>query len=1073
MDRFKILTIIFLTAIGVLALVGLQFCLAGQSSETKPASVLMQEALYAEEIDGDLDAAIKIYEQVIKSSSAQRSHVAQAMYRQGLCYMKQQKEQQAQEIFQTLIAQYSEQTEIIGKVKPLLDGLGNADPASLMPPETLFYAEIGSPGKQIETILNMLKDTPLENPFAALGGNNTGWQGSGPPATIIAGLLNPGMMAEFKKIQGVGIGITGIPEENEPPALVVLFPGKSDALKGLLQMALTMAGKPMESIEGMQTVALPEGGCAAYDDSVVILATQKAYVAGQLAWSVKQYKGATNEPTLASSNKSFTKVTKKARQENLLTVWIDTDNVFAGLKKILPEGELPEQVRMANGIVNFDSIDDIMTFLSLEENGIAVETNVAFKDGQTSLAYNMIRTPNLSKTGFQAIPSGVIGLISFTLGGAGSAQAQMLSQKIQEATGLDIGGDIFSNIEQVSLFIMPPDSTAVRTNTDIPPIATSIGLAIKNRDPEQTRQILAKLLAVANLLPSESTAGPTEPVNGRYEIQLVEGQKLHCYMNNDSKTTVVSLGPALIESSVSATKNGQSVLDAGPLQEPLSKISPNTSKLFLFNLGGMMRTANVNSDAPDEVHQILDKLATSTDATCLQLRTDEKPDNLNIRADIIGIPPVNELFIPIMQLAQIMQQSQSQWQEQPGQKVPTAHIKKTSQAPVIDGQADDLWAEAQKYMIANTIYSASSSPQDLSANYRLLCDQDNLYLLVDVTDDELRNDSEEFYYDDSIELFIDADNSKNDGYGENDYTYNFNWDKASPNMEERGQPYQGGIKSAMVTTGNGYRLEAKIPWAAIGTKPSAGAKIGLDVHVNDDDDGGERETKLTWSDKQDDAWQNPRVFGIAEVIGLVGWWKLDEVEGDIVSDLSGNKITGTLKEGALLKDNAGRSGSAVTFPAPGSCVEISTKGMSAFAGTINMWIKPLGDQTSPEHRYIFGHTTEPHYSNRIQIYMNGGTTMLDVGLGNEHETSTDMTMLEVDKWYNITLSWNDGTYKVYLNGEQIASGNYTSLENISKTANIGNNGRTDFRDQSFNGLIDDVRIYNYALSDDEIKAISK
>ena len=336
MNRFKILTITFLLAIGVLALAGLQFCLAGQSSGTKPASVLMQEALYAEEIDGDLNAAIKIYGQIIKDKSAQRSHVAQAMYRQGMCYLKQQNEQQAQENFQTLVAQYSEQTEIISKVKPLLDGLGNADPASLMPPNTLFYAEIGSPGRQIETILNMLKDTPLENPLAALGGNNTGWEGPNSPANIIAALLNPGMMAEFKKIQGIGVGITGIPQENDPPIIIVLFPGKSDALKGLLQMALTMAGKPTESIEGMQTVEL-EGGCAAYDENVVILASPNAYKAGNLAWSVKQYKGMTNEPTLVSSNKSFTKVPRKTRQENLLTVWIDTDNVFAGLKKILPE----------------------------------------------------------------------------------------------------------------------------------------------------------------------------------------------------------------------------------------------------------------------------------------------------------------------------------------------------------------------------------------------------------------------------------------------------------------------------------------------------------------------------------------------------------------------------------------------------------------------------------------------------------------------------------------------------------------------------------------------------------------
>jgi len=32
------------------------------------------------------------------------------------------------------------------------------------------YAEFGSPGRQIETILTMLKGTPYENPLATIGG---------------------------------------------------------------------------------------------------------------------------------------------------------------------------------------------------------------------------------------------------------------------------------------------------------------------------------------------------------------------------------------------------------------------------------------------------------------------------------------------------------------------------------------------------------------------------------------------------------------------------------------------------------------------------------------------------------------------------------------------------------------------------------------------------------------------------------------------------------------------------------------------------------------------------------------
>jgi len=145
----------------------------------KSASVLLREGLYAEEVEGDLNAAIKVYQQVIEDSSAQKKLVAQALYRQGMCYMKLKKEHDAKIVLSKLVAEHADQTQLMEKIKPLLDELGNADPASLMPPETIMYVEIGSPGRQVETILNMLKGTPFENPLAMVGGHQGGAEQSG------------------------------------------------------------------------------------------------------------------------------------------------------------------------------------------------------------------------------------------------------------------------------------------------------------------------------------------------------------------------------------------------------------------------------------------------------------------------------------------------------------------------------------------------------------------------------------------------------------------------------------------------------------------------------------------------------------------------------------------------------------------------------------------------------------------------------------------------------------------------------------------------------------------------------
>ena len=213
----------------------------------------------------------------------------------------------------------------------------NFDPAALMPPETLIYVELGSPGRQVETILNMLKGTPYENPLAAIGGANAAGAGAGQksPADIMAALLNPSMMAEFKKIRGSAIGVTGI-AQNNPPMIIVLYPGKSDALRGLIMAGLNMAGTPGEPIEGMQTLNIQNATAAAYDDKVIIVAQP----ADQLQWCVRQYKGLISEPTLASSNKSFAKVSKKARHDNALTVWANVDETYT---QILKTGQSPQR----------------------------------------------------------------------------------------------------------------------------------------------------------------------------------------------------------------------------------------------------------------------------------------------------------------------------------------------------------------------------------------------------------------------------------------------------------------------------------------------------------------------------------------------------------------------------------------------------------------------------------------------------------------------------------------------------------------------------------------------------------
>jgi len=1043
MERFKGITIILLFVVAAFA------CAANG----KAASAMLQEGLYAEEIDGDLDVAIKIYQQIIAEGTAQRSHIAQAMYRQGMCYLKKQDEAEARAVFTKLVTDYGDQTKIVAKAKPMLEELSNGDPAALMPADTLLYIEIGSPGKQVETILKMLKGTPLENPLAAIGAGSNNAQPA--PQNILAGLLNPSMMAEFKKIRGLGIGVTGL-SENDPPVVIVLYPGKSDALRGLLMAALSMVGTSGEAIEGMQTIAIRDGGGAAYDDSIVILASPKAYDAGQLRWCVKQYKGLISEQTLASSNKSFAKVSRKDRQEHALTVWANVDEVFAGLKKVLPAGDMPQEIRVADQFIGLGGVDDLIAFVSIEEDRIAVETNVSFKDGHQSSAYNMVRTPSLSKAAFEAVPAEAVALISVASPGPDSWLANAAIGKLKEGIGLEIGGDVFANVDQITLFALPP--VAGEAVPGMPPIAMSLGVVMTSDDPQQTRQILTGLLTSANLLASQSEGAGSV---GKYQIDLVNQLRIHCYADQAKRATILSLNPAVIDASVAAVNNRRSVTATGPLNGAVSGMSSTTSKMALVNVGGMLDF--VESD--ESMSELVAQLANSCDKTTVRLRTQEEQNNLNVRAEISGLPPVGQVIEPAMQLAKLIQQAKARSSEQKRMAGLPGVIRHTSGRPAIDGKAEDLWAEIHRHKILNAAYAPAGDRSDLTAFYRAMWDDDNLYILVNVMDDVLKNDSDEFWLDDSVEVFIDADNSKSADYGDNDYQYFFEWAKADQGMGEFKHDRTDGVEFAIGRTEAGYRAEIRIPWSTLGTNPSVGAKIGLDIHVNDDDDGGDRDTKLMWRAAEDNTWQSPRALGIANLCGMVARWKLDESQGRKASDSSANDNDGTLVGNPKWLASGGKFGGALEFDGVDDYVDCGKNADLDIVNeiTIAAWVKTNDSGNSDFNTYVTkgdaAYGLKHHKTNNLEFVIYDGAW---------HVAHYPVESSFNGAWHHLVGTYDGRALKLYVDGALKTTTPDAGCIIAINDFNLNIARNSDRTERFYDGAIDDVRIYNYALGAGDI-----
>jgi hypothetical protein len=1061
-------TIPFITAVLLLAL-------SATAVHAKSASELLREGLYAEEVEGNLDSAIGIYQQIILDTTAPKNLVAQALYRQGMCSLKKKDEAKAREVFQKLVNDYQDQTEVVERVRPMLEELGNADPASLMPPETIAYVEIGSPGRQVATILKTLKGTPLENPFSIIGMKD-GRQGAGGdknPVQMINALFNPSMLAEMEKVRGIGVGVLDIAQKN-PPTIVVLYPGKSEALKGLLQMGLSALGTATDPIEGMPAVKFGDGGGAAFDGTVVILASPSPRGQDLLQWAVQQYKGRSSRPSLASSNKSFSRISRQARQQNALTLWLNVNETYTRLNKMLPAGQIPPQIQMADDFVNFKDIDDVIASLSLRETGIALEANVDFKAGYQSLAYSMIHTPNLNKGALQAVPAGAVALVSLTLGPAGTPQAQAASDKIRSATGLDIGSQIFGNIEQVTLFLVPPKEALLPEGQQIPPIVRSFGLAITSRNPPQTQQLLTSLLQMANLATPDSQAAL--PATGRYEIPLAIGMKLFGYTDEASKRMVLSLNSQIVEESLTAAKSDKSVLSGGPLQDALATLSPTTSKLIVVSVAGALQLAAQNVHLPSEevnkqAQQSLDEVIKATQKTTIRLQTNEAADSFGVRLSISDLPPIKDIIGPVTKLAEMLKGKANAITTKAQGPAPIS-VPPTTVAPSIDGNVDDSWVSVPSHAIAHVAYTPPTSEADLSANFKTVYDSQALYILVDVTDDRLVSDSTESWLDDGVEVFIDADNSKSNVYGDNDYQFHFDWDATAPAVGESHHNKTNGVQYAFTRTDKGYRLEAKLPWSTLGTTPAAGKKIGLDVHVNDDDDGGDRDTKIMWFGDHDVAWQQPSAFGTAELAGLVGWWKLDEREGRKAADSSGNGHDATVQGNPDWKPAAGRVGGAIALGGDGDFLDIADESAFDCTGgvTVAAWIKVNAFDKPWQAIITKGDNTYRIQRNNEASTLEFACTGLHIPNGNQYGSLFGNKAITSGEWHHVAGVYDGKKMGLYVDGaldaSQDASG---SINTNDALVQIGAN--TQMQDRFWNGLIDEVRLCNFGLTEAQVQQL--
>jgi hypothetical protein len=115
-------------------------------------SILLEKAIYTEETLGNLNEAIRLYQQVLLSAEAARPVSAMALFRLGMCYQKSGDGEPAHQAFEKLQKLYPEQHELISSI-PIASSEIAFKPAPWVDGESLQMSIKVPSGHQIGTMI--------------------------------------------------------------------------------------------------------------------------------------------------------------------------------------------------------------------------------------------------------------------------------------------------------------------------------------------------------------------------------------------------------------------------------------------------------------------------------------------------------------------------------------------------------------------------------------------------------------------------------------------------------------------------------------------------------------------------------------------------------------------------------------------------------------------------------------------------------------------------------------------------------------------------------------------------------
>jgi type II secretory pathway pseudopilin PulG len=200
--------------------------------------------------------------------------------------------------------------------------------------------------------------------------------------------------------------------------------------------------------------------------------------------------------------------------------------------------------------------------------------------------------------------------------------------------------------------------------------------------------------------------------------------------------------------------------------------------------------------------------------------------------------------------------------------------------------------------------------------------------------------------------------------------------------------------------------------------------------------------------------------------GLVGCWKFDETSGLTAADSSGSGNNGTLVNMTGNEWTTGVVNGALNFNGVNN-YRVDCGNNAIFnitnAITLSAWIKTNDSGNGQHNPYVvkgdYSYGLKHTNSNNWECYVK---TSMGWGLAHYPANSSLNGV-----WHHLAGTYNGSQLKLYVDGVLQATTSYTGAIGTD-TSHVCIGEEIEHTDRDYNGVIDDVRIYNRALSADEI-----